>query len=140
MIRWLLIACLYGAPTLSLADTLMAARTIPAQTILVASDLAVAGTAQPGALRDPAKAIGQETRTILYQGRPIRSVDIGPAAVVERNDLVALTFTSPHLEIVTEGRALERGAAGDRVRVMNLASRTTITATITGPGHVRVVP
>lgn len=140
MSRWLLIAALIALAPVARGETLVAARTIPAQTVLVPTDLAVASAPHPGALKDPGRAIGQETRTILYQGRPIRPMDIGPAAIVERNDLVALTFASPHLQIVTEGRALERGALGDRVRVMNLASRNTITATITAPGHVQVTP
>ncbi|MEM9126779.1 MAG: flagella basal body P-ring formation protein FlgA, partial [Pseudomonadota bacterium] len=42
------------------------------------------------------------------------------------------------LSITTEGRALGRGAAGDRIRVMNLSSRTTVTGLIRPDGQIEV--
>ena len=61
-------------------------------------------------------------------------------SLVDRNEIVALSFKSGGLAILTEGRALARGGVGDRIRVMNLASRTTVTGTITRPGEVEVRP
>jgi flagella basal body P-ring formation protein FlgA len=83
--------------------------------------------------------IGQEARIALYPGRPIRVADIGPPAVVARNQLVRLEFSGVGLEISTEGRALERGAIGDRIRIMNLSSRAMLFGHIQKDGSVQVM-
>lgn len=122
----------------ALADTLVATRTIRAQAVLTAADLALIETEVPGALADPGQAIGLEARTILYEGRPIRATDVGPAAIVERNGLVTLVFRRGGLTITAEGRALGRGGPGDRIQVMNLDSRTAVIGTIGEDGRVLV--
>jgi len=120
------------------ADTLVAARTIRAQAVLTAADLALIEAEVPGALADPGQAIGLEARTILYEGRPIRAEDVGPAATVDRNGLVTLVFRRGGLTITAEGRALGRGGPGDRIQVMNLDSRTTVIGTVGEDGRVLV--
>ncbi len=120
------------------AESLVAARTIRALATVTPEDLAVADTAIPGALSDIDQAVGLETRVVIYPGRPIRPGDLAPPAVVERNQIVPLIYRNGTLAISAEGRALGRGAAGDRVRVMNLASRTTVTGVIGADGFVRV--
>lgn len=122
------------------AETLVAARAIRAQTILTEADLSVIAEAVPGMLAAPEQAVGLEARTMLYAGRPIRPEDVGPPAVVERNALVTLVFIRRGLTITAEGRALGRGGAGDAIRVINLASRTTITGTVAPDGRVIVGP
>ncbi len=46
----------------------------------------------PGALRDPAEAVGLEAGTTLYANRPIRPEDLGPAALIDRNQIVTLSY------------------------------------------------
>lgn len=136
MRRFALLLALVAPP--AAAETLVAARTVRAQAILAADDLAVIADTVPGALSAPEEALGLEARTMLYQGRPIRPGDVGPAAIVERNALVVLVYRSGTLTITAEGRALGRGGAGDALRVMNLASRTTVTGTVAADGRVLV--
>jgi len=135
----LTLALIGQAGTLA-AETLIATRRLPARTVLAAADLAVADHQTMGALSHPDEAIGLEARVMLYPGRPIRPGDLIPAAAVERNQIVVLLFAQGGLNIATEGRALARGAVGDRIRVMNLASRTTVTGTIHADGHIVVGP
>jgi flagella basal body P-ring formation protein FlgA len=120
------------------AETLVATRTIRAQAIIEPQDLTFAAIATPGALDDPSDVIGMEARVVLYAGRPIRPGDIGPPAIVERNQIVALVFRQGPLTIAAEGRALARGGAGDMIRVMNLASRSTVTGFVDPDGSVSV--
>jgi flagella basal body P-ring formation protein FlgA len=120
------------------AETIIAARTLPAGTIIGAGDLALSDSTVPGGLSDPALLIGQESRVALYAGRPIRAGDIGAPAIVERNQIITLTYTGAGITILAEGRALDRGGIGDRIRVMNVTSRTTITATLTEDGSAHV--
>ena len=129
------LALLAGAAA---ADTPVAARTIRAHSILSASDLTTSPADVPGAIRDPALIVGREARVALYAGRPIMPGDIGAPALVERNQIVRLVYDAGGLSIVTEGRALGRAGAGDTLRVMNLASRSTVTGFVRSDGTVAV--
>ncbi|WIY26752.1 flagellar basal body P-ring formation chaperone FlgA [Parasedimentitalea psychrophila] len=122
----------------SWADTLVPVRTIRAKQIIYAEDLAYKSVEIAGAFSDPVDVVGQEARVSLYAGRPIRPGDIGPPAIVERNDLIMLRFRRGSLLILTEGRSLGRGSEGDIIRAMNLASRTTISGRISADGSIEV--
>ena len=120
------------------ADTIVAARTIPARSIIGADDILVRDVDVAGALSAPDLAIGQEARVALYAGRPIRAGDIGPPAVIERNQIITLVYRQGGVVISTEGRALDRAGPGDVIRVMNLTSRTTVSAQIDVAGTALV--
>ena len=120
------------------AETLVPSRTIRAQDIIAAEDLLVIARTTPGALSDPLEAVGLEARTTLYANRPIRPGDIGAPALIDRNQIVPLNYVTGGLRILTEGRALARGGAGDVIRVMNLSSRTTVSGRIAADGSVHV--
>ena len=49
-----------------------------------------------------------------------------------------MIYADGPLRIATEGRALDRAAAGEAVRVMNLASRQTVTGTVAPDGSIEV--
>ncbi|MGL4526155.1 MAG: flagellar basal body P-ring formation chaperone FlgA [Aestuariivirga sp.] len=136
MRRLLFLAILLGG--VAEAQSLVPTRTLRATEILAETDLTLGEGTVPGALSDPAMAIGQEARVTLYSGRPIRAEDIGPPAIIERNQIVPLAYGSGGLSILTEGRAMARGGAGDVIRVMNLASRTTVTGQILPNGTVTI--
>ena len=123
------------APGVALADSLIAARTLQARSVLMLEDMMLVAADLPGALTSADLAVGQETRIAIYAGRPILASALGPAALVERNQTVLLLYQTQGLTISTEGRALDRGAEGERIRVMNLASKTTVSGII-GPGGV----
>ena len=120
------------------AEALIATRTMRAHSVLTASDIAFSSNTKFHGLTDPNDVIGMEARVVLYAGRPIRALDIGPPALVERNQVVPLIFLTSAMMIETEGRALARGAVGDRIRIMNLSSRTTVTGRVTAEGTVQV--
>lgn len=120
------------------AVVVVAARTIPGRTVLTEADLALAPAAAGPGLAALDQAVGLETRTSLYAGRPIRAQDLAPPALIERNDLVRLGYRKGALSITVEARALDRGALGERVRVMNLDSRLTVIGRVTGPATVEV--
>jgi flagella basal body P-ring formation protein FlgA len=132
MIRLALLLTLVAGPIG--ADTLIAARTIPARSIIGPEDILVRDIDVLGALETPALAIGQEARVALYAGRPIRAADVGAPAVVERNQIITLIYRHGVIVISTEGRALDRAGPGDRIRVMNISSRTTVSAQVDATG------
>ena len=136
MIRPLTLAICVAGPVA--ADTVVAARTIPAQSMIMPDDVLIRDRDVPGSVENPDDIIGMEARVALYAGRPIRPADVGFPAVVERNQIIALHYQSSGLMISTEGRALGRGGPGDIIRVMNLSSRSTVSARIgaDGAGYV----
>ncbi|WP_170790098.1 flagellar basal body P-ring formation chaperone FlgA [Ruegeria lacuscaerulensis] len=136
--RVLLIILVMAGPCVAMADIVVPTRTIRAKEIIAPTDLATKEQDIPGAISSQDVLIGQEARVALYPGRPIRVGDFGPPAIVDRNDLVVLIFDRQPLSITAEGRALGRGAVGDRIRVMNLSSRTTVTGFIRTDGQIEV--
>lgn len=123
-----------------LAQSVTPVRAIRSQTVLAAEDLTIAEEAVPGALAAIEDAVGLEARVALYPGRPILLSQVGAPALVERNAVVRMSYMHGPLRIVTEGRALDRAAAGEPVRVMNLASRQTVTGTVAPDGTIEVSP
>ncbi|MEM0922362.1 MAG: flagellar basal body P-ring formation chaperone FlgA [Pseudomonadota bacterium] len=137
MIRAFALAALILWPGLATAEgTLVAAHSITAKSVIGPSDIRKGSQTVPGALSDPGEAIGREARVTLYVGRPIRAGDLRDPAVVERHDLVRLSYSKGPLWIVTEARALDRGSQGERIQVMNLDSRAVVTGVVSGPGEV----
>ncbi len=120
------------------AETLVAARTLRAQAILGPADVTVVDKTIPGALDHADQAVGMEARVVLYAGRPIRPGDLGPPAIIERNQIVTLIYRRGPLTIAAEARALARAGVGDSIRVMNLGSRNTVTGLVREDGSVTV--
>lgn len=116
------------------AETVVAARTIPAQTVISPEDLTISGDEFTKGESDPLLFVGMEARVALYAGRPINVGDVGFPAVVERNQIVQLIFESNGLRIATEGRSLARAGPGEIIRILNLTSRSTVTAKIGSDG------
>lgn len=137
MIR-LLALLLMAAP--ACADIVVPTRTMRSQTILSSGDVRVIEGEAPGSYVALDEVIGQEARVVLYAGRPIRIEDIGPPALVERNQIVTVYYVSGPLIIAAEARSLSRGGIGDAIRVMNLNSRNTVTGIVRADGSVTVSP
>lgn len=132
----LIVVLLLSQP--ALAESVVATRTIRAKTLISADDLTLVSAELPGALGDPALAIGQEARVSIYAGKPVKGDDLGPPTLVQRNQLVTLIYLTGGLSISTEGRALDRGAEGEVLRVMNLGSKNTVTGRVGPDGTVYV--
>lgn len=137
MLRFVLLIGLV-LPAAAPAETVVAARTIRSQAILTPADLTIIAKTIPGTLETAEQAVGLETRVVLYAGRPIRPGDVGPPAIIERNQIVTLLYRRGGLSIAAEARALGRAGVGDMLRVMNLASRTTVSGTVRADGTVTV--
>jgi flagella basal body P-ring formation protein FlgA len=136
---FLILVCALSAGAV-FAQSVTPVRAIRSQTVLAAEDLALAEEAVPGGIAAIEDAVGLEARVALYPGRPILASQLRAAALVERNAVVRMAYQSGPLRIVTEGRALDRAAAGEVVRVMNLASKQTVTGVVAQDGSIEVGP
>ena len=139
MVPVLALALLLLAPP-ARAETVVATRTIRPQEILTRADVTLHPAETPGTYATLSEVVGLETRVALYAGRPVHRADLGPPALVERNQIVRLVYAHAGLVILAEGRALERAGLGERLRVMNLTSRATLTGRVQEDGSVRVSP
>ena len=137
MIRLSLMLIFWAAYTQ--ADVLVANRIIPANAIITVDDIQLRDIASAGGVVDPEQIVGMEARKALFAGRPILLTDVGVPAVVERNQIVQLVFSHFGLVIKTEGRTMDRAAPGEMIRVMNLSSRTMVTAKIDDAGVAYVL-
>ncbi|WP_343069778.1 flagellar basal body P-ring formation chaperone FlgA [Paracoccus amoyensis] len=133
--RILILLLVLVTPSMTHAGILAAARTLPAGTVLTAADLRAADSDRPG-ISDPSQIIGLQTRITIYEGRPLQASLLQAPKLIARNQIVQVTFQRGPLRIVTEARTLSDGAAGDLVRVMNLESRSTISATVQPDGSL----
>ena len=121
-----------------LAQSVTPVRAIRSQTVIEAEDLALGEEAVPGGVASIEAAAGLEAEVALYPGRPILASQLRAPALVERNAVVRMSYVSGALRIVTDGRALDRAAAGEPVRVMNLTSKQTVTGVVAADGSIEV--
>ena len=82
--------------------------------------------------------IGLAARRSLRSGAPLRQTDLMPPELVQRNDTVTLLFQVPGMLLTVRGKALDSGARGAPVSVLNLQSKRTVHGIVTGPGRVTV--
>ncbi|WP_247876038.1 flagellar basal body P-ring formation chaperone FlgA [Azospirillum sp. TSH100] len=82
--------------------------------------------------------IGQSPRRQISAGRLVQVGSVGAPIVVQRNRPVTLVYEDGALMLAARGRALQEGGVGDTVRVMNIASSTVVTGTVTGSETVSV--
>ncbi|KRT35849.1 flagellar basal body P-ring formation chaperone FlgA [Acetomicrobium hydrogeniformans] len=80
--------------------------------------------------------LGKKLKTNLEAGSPIYLHDVEPLYLVKRGDRVRLYVNSGMISVETVAKALDSGALGDIIRVINLDSRRTISAKVAGKGAV----
>ena len=83
-------------------------------------------------------AIGRATRQPLRAGNPLRRTDLMKPELVHRDETVTLTYKAPGIVLTIRGKALDTGAEGDLVRVLNIQSKRPVQGYVSGPGHVTV--
>lgn len=123
-------------------ETVMVSHTIERGAVLKAADLVVERRPRAEVDRDSIadldQAAGQAARNTLRPGQPLRSADLTKPQIVLRNEMVSLVFVAPGLTLSMRGKALDAGAEGDTVSVLNEQSKRTVQGVVTGPGHVVV--
>ncbi|MCF6304718.1 MAG: flagellar basal body P-ring formation chaperone FlgA [Rhodobacteraceae bacterium] len=120
------------------AQTVMATQAIRSQTVITSEMVGLSDDDTVGAFAVLAAVVGLEARVNIYPGRPIMLPDLGRPAILERNQQVVMIYISGGLSITSEGRVLDRAGVGERVRVMNLASKSIVFGTVTANGQIEV--
>ncbi|HCX66992.1 MAG TPA: flagella basal body P-ring formation protein FlgA [Rhodobiaceae bacterium] len=82
--------------------------------------------------------VGMSPRRPARAGEPMRIAEMQPPILVEKGAQVDVTLISGSLTLTARGRALENGAVGDVVSVVNTRSNRTIQGVVEGPNMVRI--
>ncbi len=87
---------------------------------------------------DPVNLIGKSPRRPIRPDRPVRAADLREPVLVRKNSLVVLRLETERMVLTSQGRALQDGAGGQIIRVMNTKSNTIINGMVADRGVVRV--
>ncbi|MCK1577523.1 flagellar basal body P-ring formation chaperone FlgA [Bradyrhizobium sp. 174] len=109
--------------------------------LLKASDVAMerrpkAEVTGEAASRD--RTLGMQLRRPMRAGTPIRVADIVKPDFVQRDQNVTVIYQVPGIYLTTRGKAIESGAEGDTISVLNLQTKRTLSGVVTGRGQVTV--
>jgi flagella basal body P-ring formation protein FlgA len=123
-------------------EALVPARAIAQGQVIRAGDLVPTrrpkSEAAPNVVREAEQAVGRAAKRALRAGGIIYQSDVVKPEVVARNEAVTISYEVPGIVVSIRGQALEPGALGDVINVLNAQSKKTLQATITGPGRVSV--
>ncbi len=125
-------------------DLPVATTRLPAGSVLRAEDVHVARVhttlIRGEVVRRPGDAIGMQLKRQLAAGQPLVVGELMRPAMVQKGASVLMQLDSPGITLTAQGQALESGAIGERIQVLNPVSRAVIEAEVTGPDRVRVAP
>lgn len=84
------------------------------------------------------RTVGMQLRRPMRAGTPIRVADIIKPDFVQRDQSVTVIYQVPGIYLTTRGKAIESGAEGDTVSVLNLQTKRTLTGVVTGRGQITI--
>jgi flagellar basal body P-ring formation protein FlgA len=123
-------------------DAVVPAHEIAQGQVLKVSDLALErrpkANLTPTTLTTIEQAQGLSTKHSLRPGQVIRAADVAKPELVARGETVTIVFQVPGIMLTIVGKAVDPGALGDVISVLNVQSKRTIQATVIGPGRVSV--
>jgi flagellar basal body P-ring formation protein FlgA len=122
-------------------EAAMLTRSLRIGEIIKASDVTM-GRRPKAELRSdgmgPDQVIGMAAKTALRNGQALRTDDLIKPQIVQRNEAVTIYYEVPGIMLTVRGKAVEGGAMGDVVGVLNIQSNRTVQATVIGPGRVTI--
>jgi flagellar basal body P-ring formation protein FlgA len=117
---------------------------LPVGTVVRADDVRLArvplAMVHSEVLHAASDAVGLQVRHPVVAGQPFAVADVMRPTLVQRGSEVQMQLQSPGLSVLAQGVAMESGATGERIRVLNPSSRAVVEAEVIGPGRVRVTP
>jgi flagella basal body P-ring formation protein FlgA len=129
---------------LQTTEVMVPVRRLNAGTVLSADDMAPSRVRTNVLLgepvRTPQQAIGMALRHPVMAGQPLLVAELERPMLVMRGARVTMLLDVPGLSVVAQGQAMEAGAAGSQIQVLNPISRAVVVGQVTGPDTVRVAP
>jgi flagella basal body P-ring formation protein FlgA len=130
---------LAGAPAMA-EDVWVAARALLPGDILGDDDVAARALPRPRSDTVPATSdlVGMEVRRRVAAGAPLTNRDVGARTLVKANTTVTVIWNVGTLSLSMQGRALQAGALGEEIRVLNTNSSRTVRGIVLASGQVEV--
>lgn len=131
----------FSGTAIETVEVAVLTRDIDRTDTLKASDVALERRPKAEVTGEPAsrdRSVGMQLRRAMRAGTPLRAADIVKPDFVVRDQAVTVIFQAPGLYLTTRGKAIESGAEGDTVSVLNLQSKRTLTGVVTGRGQVTI--
>lgn len=91
-------------------------------------------------VRDVANLVGKSPRRPIRAGGAVLGNELREPILVPRNSLVTIRLQTARMILTVQGRAMEPGAMGSVIRVMNTKTSKIISASVTNSGAVEVLP
>jgi flagella basal body P-ring formation protein FlgA len=88
------------------------------------------------AVSSPDEIAGMAARQALRAGPPLRRADLVKPDLVKRDEPVTIIYEVPGVVLTIRGKAIDSGAEGDLINVLNIQSKRTVQGVVTGPGRV----
>jgi len=89
-------------------------------------------------IRNKDALANRAARRDLRAGQPVRLPEVMKPQLIARGDTVTISFEGPGVNLSLRAKAMEAGAEGDIIQVVNPQSKRAVQATIDAPGHVVV--
>lgn len=131
----------FSGTAIETVEVAVLTRDIDRADTLKASDVALERRPKAEVSGEPAsreRSVGMQLRRAMRAGTPLRAADIVKPDFVVRDQAVTVIFQAPGLYLTTRGKAVESGAEGDTVSVLNLQSKRTLSGVVTGRGQVTI--
>ena len=87
---------------------------------------------------DADELIGKTPARYVAAGAPIKDRELISPQLVKRGDEVLINFNAGPIQLSAKGKAMQNGAEGDLIRVVNLSSNQSLRAEVTGDKVVKV--
>ena len=97
-----------------------------------------ASLVRAGVVQAAAQAVGMALRHSVGPGAPIPVAELIRPFTVQKGETVQMLLDTPGISLSAQGVAMDNGANGERVRVLNVQSRAIVEAEVSGSGRVRV--
>ncbi len=91
-----------------------------------------------GVLMDESDLIGKAPRRGVPAMRPLQAADVEEPRLVSKGAQVIVHLKKGPMNLTMKARALEAGAEGDTIRVLNPASNKVVEAVVTAPDTVSI--
>ncbi len=82
--------------------------------------------------------VGFTPRRALSANKLLRNADLEAIKYVRKGNQVTLSYISGPMVLSTFGKALQHGAMGDSIRILNTTTNKIIYANVVGPGQVEI--
>jgi flagella basal body P-ring formation protein FlgA len=89
-------------------------------------------------ITDADRIIGMTPTRTLVEGKAIMAGEVRAPRIIAKGALVIMQLTTPHMVLSSKGRAMEHGAKGDVIKVMNIQSKTVVEGEVSPSGTIVV--